>query len=500
MDVCEVRVSAEPGHARRYVASLVISTVAQLAVSVGSFVVTPVFIDGIGADGFGQWVICLQLLTYVSLIDLGVSSALFRQLGAAVGRGDDPRPLVEHASALMVAQLPVVALVVVAAAHWAPSAATRPVLILGVTVACTYPLRPLREALRGAMDLPFLAAIQLVSSLVMFSVQTLLVLRGWGLEGLAVGWVCAELVVWVGVIFRIVRRFHSLLPGRLRWASLDLREAGWLALIQVTQFLTVGTDVLLVRAVTSSAEVAQFAVTLKLQSALAMYPQQIVLTAVPVLVAIAGSSGVAAVVARARTVMQVAMLFSAFVGAVALSANSRFVEAWVGVEMDLGLGVVALVAALGFVRVMRLVVASVLFAEGQQRVVSVVGVFVALVNVGVAYALGLRWGAVGVVAGYLLGVLLLETPLLVWVARSRCDEVTGLIRSFITQATMVVIGGGAAVLLADACAPRGWMGVGVAASIGVAVMAAVHSPLVRSQHFRDEVFGRLRRVIARVSK
>lgn len=55
------------------------------------FFTTPLMVNRLGQEGYGQWLLCMSLLGYLTMVDLGLSAAVCRFLSSAIGAKDELR-------------------------------------------------------------------------------------------------------------------------------------------------------------------------------------------------------------------------------------------------------------------------------------------------------------------------------------------------------------------------------------------------------------------------
>src|SRR5437588_4477861 len=185
---------------------------------------TPFFLRHIGQRDYGLWLVGTQLLTYLTLTDFGVVALLPLEAAYATGRAggrdatNELSSLVGQTLRVVLYQLPVVAVVAVAMWFSIPEAWERlrgplAVILIGFVVA--FPLRILPALLSGLQDLAFTSRMTILG-LGLSTVGTVgMVLLGWKLYALAVGWLIFQLALAPIYVYRLFTRFPGTLPQSL---------------------------------------------------------------------------------------------------------------------------------------------------------------------------------------------------------------------------------------------------------------------------------------------
>src|SRR5215208_5460210 len=164
---------------------------------------TPVLLARVGQHQYGLWLVGLQLLGYLHLLDLGVIGLLPRETAYASGRvitGESPEVLTDTVTRIRgVIRWQVPAVVMVTAAAWGLLPASweelrAPLTWVLVFFALTFPMRAYHALLQGLQDLVFLGQVQLAAWAGGTAVLIALVLNGSGLGALAAGWLVNQVI------------------------------------------------------------------------------------------------------------------------------------------------------------------------------------------------------------------------------------------------------------------------------------------------------------------
>lgn len=184
-------VSRPGGRAARMVRNTLSNSVGKVVVLATSFVMTPFILRSVGEAEFGMWVLATVLVGYGSLLDLGMGSAIIKQVAEVHERRDvgAGRAVLGTATRLY-AGLALVALAAGAvlatqagrlvAPEEVPAGTTSAVILLATaSFAVNLALTPANAALRGLQRYDLTNAITVLSALVT-AVATVLVLNRGG--------------------------------------------------------------------------------------------------------------------------------------------------------------------------------------------------------------------------------------------------------------------------------------------------------------------------------
>lgn len=383
---------------------------------------TPFLLDRLGTRDLGLWFAVQQVLGYVLLLDLGVVALLPRETAALTGRAgtDDAgvAELIGQTLRIVLWQTPLVAVVAglvwwLMPAAWAPL--HRPAAILLGAFVVLFPARLLQGVLFGLQDLAFVGRIQLWVWAINLALIVALVIEGYGLYALAIGWVASQLFAAVAWGVRVRRKFPSALPSRLppvrasflRWHAV---KSGWVSAAQVAQVLLNGSDLVVIGYVLGPAAIVPYACTGKLISVLANQPQLIMQAAAPALsqVRTAESPGKLATVSAALA--QAMLLVSGAVACVVAAINGAFVSWWVGAGQYSGPTLTILLIVAMLLRHWNTTTVYALFTRGYDRHLSLVTLADGAVTVGAAVAFVHWFGPVGAPMAAIVGACCVGLP------------------------------------------------------------------------------------------
>lgn len=394
-----------------------------LALVVGLWV-TRLLLATLGQYDYGLWLVGIQVLAYLALLDLGVVAVLPRNLAYVTGRAQngrttgDVRELVGETIRLTLWQLPVVALAsgalwIVLPREW--EALRSPLGLVILAFVGTFPLRVFPAALSGLQDLSFLAVAQLVSWATSTGVLLALVWGGLGLYALAAAWLAGQVALVAACWLRLRTRFPEVWPWPLPRFSLEaarglLRRSTWVSVSQVAHALLAATDVLIIGKILGPEAVVPYVCTGKLASLLAHQPQMLLHTAQPGLAELRAGAPRERILRAATALTSVVLLFSGGLLCVTLAINHGFVVWWVGENQWGGWALTVLVVTRVVVQHWLMSLATVIFCFGYERRLAMTAGIEGIVIVGASALLIARIGPLGAPLGALAGHVFVSMP------------------------------------------------------------------------------------------
>jgi O-antigen/teichoic acid export membrane protein len=423
---------------RRFLGGMSLTLLNQIIALLVGLWFTRFALGRLGQHEYGLWLVGLQIVAYLGLLDLGVVALLPRETAFAAGREKGGRvgavaALVGDAVQLVVWQTPVVALLAVGAGalvsgRWAELFPAAAVILAAYVVA--FPLRLFGATLQGLQDLAFLGWVQLGAWAAGMAVSIAMLYAGHGLQALAAGWVVSQFAPPAAQWLRLRSRFPEALPRRiprLAWpaARSYLARSLWVSLSQIAVLLTNGADVLIIAALLGPSRVVPYVLTGKLVAVAANLPYTVAHSAGP------GLSEMRVRETRERlrevtTALTLGVLFaSGFVMLPLLALNQAFVRWWVGPEQFGGLTLSALFVLLMLARHWSITLAYTAYSFGHERATALIGVAQGLVVVAATLALVPVLGIVGGALGALAGELLVTLPLVLRVVAREVGESVG---------------------------------------------------------------------------
>jgi O-antigen/teichoic acid export membrane protein len=389
-----------------------------LATLVGLWL-TPVLLTRVGQHQYGLWLVGLQLLGYLYLLDLGVIGLLPRETAYASGRviaGESPEVLADTVTRIRgVIRWQVPAVVAVTAAAWGLLPASweelrAPLTWVLVFFALTFPMRAYHALLQGLQDLVFLGQVQLAAWAGGTAVLIALVFNGSGLGALAAGWLVNQVITVGACWWRIRSRHPSAWAPRapmVGWgeARAFFARSIWISMAQVAQTLLAGSDVLLVGALLGPAAAVPYACTAKLIQVLANHPQMLMQAAAPALSEMRMSERRERLATTTSALTRAMLVLSGAIACLVVAANQDFVGWWVGPTQYGGRALTLVLVAAMLARHVNTTTVYAVFCFGHERRLSITAVADGLVTVVTALVLVPHYGLLGVAVASLVGVV-----------------------------------------------------------------------------------------------
>jgi O-antigen/teichoic acid export membrane protein len=418
---------------RRFVRGVGASYVNQIVVMVVGLWMTRFLLDTIGQYNYGLWQQIVQLVAALTLVDLGVSGLLPREIAYATGRavGDDaPKevaavlgPVVRVVlwqSALVALAAVVIWLLIPATTAAAPL--RLPLGLVLTTFVVAFPLRIFPGVLTGLQDLGFLGAVQLANWSLSTATTFTLAVSGFGLTSLAAGWAVSQIFPAIMAWRRLRRTFgatlHLTLPP-ISWALIRglLGRSGWIAVGQVAQVLMASTDILIVGRILGTPWVVPYVCTEKLAALFEQQPQILLQGAQPGLAELRGGGSHERMLSAATALMTVVLVVSGGLLAVVLAVNHGFVVWWVKAPAWAGYTLTVLIVARVILSHWLITLGMIAFCMGYERRLAIAalvdGALTVVLSVTFARALGL----IGVPLGAIIAHLLTSAPVYLFTLR-----------------------------------------------------------------------------------
>jgi O-antigen/teichoic acid export membrane protein len=389
-----------------------------LATLVGLWL-TPVLLARVGQHQYGLWLVGLQLLGYLYLLDLGVIGLLPRETAYASGRilgGESPTLLADTVARIRGVirwQVPAVLLVTVAAWALLPESweeLRAPLTCVLLFFALTFPMRAYHALLQGLQDLVYLGQVQLVAWAAGTIVLIALVFNGVGLAALAAGWLVTQVITVGACWWRIRTRYSRAWTARARrvgWteARAFFGRSIWISMAQVAQTLLAGSDVLMVGVLLGPAAAVPYACTAKLIQVLANHPQMVMQAAAPALSEMRMSERRDRLAATTSALTRAMLVLSGAIACVVVAANQDFVSWWVGPAQYGGSALTWVLVLAMLARHLNTTTVYAVFCFGYERRLSITAVADGLVTVVTALVLVPHYGLLGVGIASLVGVV-----------------------------------------------------------------------------------------------
>lgn len=474
---------------RRYLQGMSVGYAYQALTLVTGLVLTPFLLSRLGSEQYGLWLVGLQLLTWLTLLDVGVIALVPREVARSTASPEGLEAtahLVGRVARLALAQSLVVGLASLGLWVWLPAewSALRPALGPAlVAFALLYPLRLLPALLEGLQDLAWQSGANMLAWGTGTGLTVALVLGGQGALALAWGWVAQQGMAVSLAAVRVVWRHPQVLPRRLpslRWSEARewLQRGTWVSLNQVASALLNGADVLLVGKLLGPEATVVYACTGKAVALLIHQPRLLITAALPGLSQMRGSESSERLRQVSTSLTQATLLVSGLLATGVVAANGAFVRWWVGADKYAGLGLTVLLAVGMVLRHWCNALSMSVFCYGGERQMTLVLLADGLLAAALA-ALGLPWlGLVAAPLGLLAALLLVDLPgQLLALARYSGTSVRALVRPLVPWLLRTALALALATGLALAWEPNHLAGFIILGLTAVGLYGALAGPL-----------------------
>lgn len=497
----------------RFLSGIGFGYASQVITTLIGFWLTPFLLYRIGQHNYGLWLVGTQLMFYLALLDIGIVSLLPREVAFATGRARSTEeatdlPLIfGHTVRLILWQMPLVALGALIAWFLMPAdwqELRNPIGVVLLAFVATFPLRIFRAVLHGLQDLAYLGRTGIACYLLSTGTTVALVLAGWGLYALAIGWTVQTFAGAFTAWYRLRTRFPTVMPGSLPqmpWSTARTRltQGGWVSLSQVAQVLLNGTDILIVGKLFGPAAVVPFVITGKLINVLSNQPQMLMASAGPALSQMRMAESRARLSGVCIALSQAMLMVSGVVVCVVLAVNQGFVSRWVGAGQYGGSWLTALILLSMLLRHWNLTIASALFYFGRERRLCVTALLDGLLSVGAMFLYVREFGLVGAPLGAITGVCVISLPANLWALAHEGDlSVASLLQPLVPWFARFVLLAVGIIVLARIWVPNNFLMLGLTAVGVAAIYLAVMFPLALRAPLGDYVRPRLFPIRARV--
>jgi O-antigen/teichoic acid export membrane protein len=244
---------------------------------------------------------------------------------------------------------------------------------------------------------------------------------GLGLRWLVVGYALFD-VASLGVAVLVARRVLPGLVVRPRWDRVRIKRlmtfSGWVFLANISAFVIFQFDRIMLGALASVSAVTYYAVPSSMASYLLAATTSLAAIVIPATGDLIARGQTVPVERLYRRATRLCLLFVASVGIPAVFFAQPLLEVWLGRSFASRSTTVLQLLVVTFVLFSLTVVPyNMLIAGGFPKVVGVLNLVIAVVNVSLIFVLIPRYGATGAAVAYLLSILVF--PAFIWYAETR---------------------------------------------------------------------------------
>ena len=407
---------------RRFFGGLRLAYLYQALVMVTGLWITPFLLKHLGQHDYGLWLVGLQTLSYLVLMDFGIVAILPRTAAYATGhaisgKSHDLPEIIGRTARVVLYQTPIVAAAGAILWFLVPMgpAIRGPILVTVLGFALLFPFRIFQAVLHGLQELPYLGKLQFASWAISTVLMVILILRGVGLYALAIGWVAGQLIPSILSMYHLKTAFPHFFPTKL--PKMDRKElfrsmtsGTWVSVAQISQVLMNGSDYIIIGKLLGPSAVVPYACTQKLIMVLANQPIMIMEMAAPGLSQMKTSESRARIFQACNALTLGLLSASGAVACVTLAVNHSFVSWWLGESQFAGSAVtIAFVAAM-LLRHWNNTSMYTIFAFGHERRMALTTLGDGIVTLVTGVVLVHWFGIIGAPLGAMLGSCLVSLP------------------------------------------------------------------------------------------
>lgn len=394
---------------------------------VSGIVLLPLILGRIGAETYGWWLACGELLAYSAMVDFGALGVLPWSIAQRDGENDRDAIRRLIANGMLIALLTGLLYVLVAVGLWhfasylmdlGKAQQTLLFVPLVIVITCTglaFPLRTFAAALQGMQDVVFLGIAGVTQWFLNVSIAIVLLLRGYGLYALAFALALPPLVYALMCLVRVWFIAPELLRGWTRTKFSEVysltRDGLGVWLGNIGWRMAAASNSLVIVSVIDPASAVVFACTVKMGEILMQMAWQLSDSGLIGLAQLSGERNEARMRSVVLSMLRLLLIAAGAVSLFVLVVNPTFVRLWVGASKFGG-------STLNTILVINII--SISIVHGIFTTASVLGkriqigiaTFVqGICCLGAATLLGRRYGLPGVAAAGVLIALLVALPL-----------------------------------------------------------------------------------------
>ena len=379
----------------------------------------PFLLRNLGSESYGSWIVGLQIISYLALLDFGLVSLLPREMAARLALSETaPATLAGETLVALLCQLPLVAAGALLC-WWAMPEKLAPLreplgLVL-LAFVLLFPLRAMPAFLQGMQDLAYLGRLHILAWALGTITTVLLVLSGLGMRALPVGWVAQQALLTGVSAWRWKTHFKKYWPPkRPRFQPKEMRsligQGIWVNLAQIATVIVQGADVLIVGWLLGPQAAVIYSCTAKIALVLANQPQILLVSALPGLSELRSTGNRERLIQVTTALRDGILIGSGAIVCVGAAINEGFVRWWVGPQYYGGLALTLSVLMAMLLRHWNATLSLTMFSLGMERRMFVTLMIDGALTIAATIFFVQRGGLVGGPLGSILGVLLISLP------------------------------------------------------------------------------------------
>jgi O-antigen/teichoic acid export membrane protein len=402
------------------------------AMKVGAvFYLTPLMVSTMQKEGYGVWLLAMNVLGYFLLLDLGVSFASIRQYAAALGAGDAAgrQAILEVSSRFfrwIGAAMVVLTAIFTPLMPWiAPSSlpaveVMTPLAVCGVVTALRFFLRMPLVLLRAQVRYDLLALCSMGKTLTQLVLMTLALRGGYGLAGAAVAYATSDAVeLLLQVYFARGREASSVKviePEQRKRTSRELfTYSRSILMVSLGESLRNLVNPVLVGRLGGVAQVPVYSVGMRLITILedvinSLFGGQVL----AVFSQLHGAGKAESLELQFRRVTALTACFSGWAVVGVVCFGRPFFQRWLGPGFEQSYELLLILAAPYAIKFMQYPAHSLLYAMNRQQWLMRIVFTGGMISIVLSVPLGIQFGLRGVVMGAAIETLLMYTLVMPW--------------------------------------------------------------------------------------
>ncbi len=403
-----------------------------LVTMIGLFL-TPFTLRTLGAEQFGLWALANAFIGYYSILDLGLSGAVFTHMSHALGARDSLAgsriystglAMFSATGAVLLGITLVLAAVLSQVSHAHGHRIALIVLICGISAAIGFPMRAPYGVLNAGSHFEVTSWINIFAAVLRTGATVYVLKHGYGVIGLALGYLFASLPGYVCVLTAVHLKYpfiHFRIRGA--WDAVTAKKLSRFAfpvlIGQVADRLRLQSDALIVSFGLGLAAVAHYNVA----STLVMYYTDGVMALVGVItpiIAMQHSAGDAAGMLKSFfTGTRASIVMGTFAGFGMIAIGHAFIARWMGPALLDAYPVLVMLTIAMFFDLWQSTGVSSLYATMNQKAYAKINLLEAGINVVLSLLLVRRYGMIGVAVGTLLPGICVRTLVQPWIVQQK---------------------------------------------------------------------------------
>jgi O-antigen/teichoic acid export membrane protein len=426
----------------------------KIIVIVTSLMLTPYLINVLGDKDYGLWILILSVLGWFNVIDLGFPTAVQRQITIALEGGNNKRVnIVFSTSIVLFGGLGVLSAIGMLALAAFPS-------LFGVNTEAEsiFSVALLVFAIKVLWDFLMNAFHGFFAGLLRFDIDANISSLNAILKALLVFILIPELHIWGAIIatlaadvvsnvLKVIYTKKLYKPLKFSFNYVSVKEIKSLFSFSkhvvasgIAQTLNSKVDPILVSRLFDLQSVAFYSVASRLSAHVQSLASSVTGIFGPVYTKMVARGEDLGVMFTKTTSINLFVASSLFLPLYVL--GELFIRLWVGEKFTAAIYITYFFILVALCRTLSSSVVSILFAQANHKLVSVVNLIGALANIGLSIILGLNFGLVGVAAGTALGFLLSDVFLKLLILNRYNDyKILSAFWLFVKSVCLVFLGG-----------------------------------------------------------